>query len=89
MTIGVNACSVCTRLDPDAQPVEEDGLTLGKCEAFPEGIPADIWTGDHAHRVAFDGEDLLWDGDEAEHAAYVDLFEVLAGEPPEGLLNPG
>lgn len=88
--IGVNACSVCTRRDPDGPVVEEDGIELGTCEAFPEGIPYEIASGDHGHRVQFADEDLLWDGDEAEHAAYVAAFEMLADEKPDGLLpNPG
>lgn len=88
MTV-TNACTTCTRLDPLAQPIEEEGLHRGRCEAFPDGIPEDIWTGGHAHRVPFEDEELLWDGDEAEHAAYVDLFTMMAGDPPDGLPNPG
>lgn len=87
MTTGVNACSVCTRLDPEADVVGD--LMAGRCEAFPDGIPDEVWSGDHAHRVPVGDEEILWDGDEAEHATYVDLYEAMVGEKPEGLPNRG
>ena len=31
-------------------------LGLGVCDAFPDGIPAEILTGRHDHTKAFDGD---------------------------------
>lgn len=26
------------------------------CKAYPDGIPEKIWSGDHTHRVSFEGD---------------------------------
>jgi len=46
ISIGAAKCNRCRH-------VSNDGLT---CEAFPEGIPAEILTGKHDHTKAFPGD---------------------------------
>ena len=46
ISIDAGKCNRCRH-------VSNDGLT---CEAFPEGIPAEILTGKHDHTKAFPGD---------------------------------
>jgi hypothetical protein len=43
-------CSFCAYLDADGNPV---------CEAFPGGIPNEIWSGTNQHTEAFPGDNGL------------------------------
>lgn len=83
--IGISACTVCDRLDSEKAP--PDVNQPGFCTAFPDGIPEVIWSGAHGHLVPIDGEPVF-QGDSAEHAQYVDLYEVFVGEKPDGLGPP-
>lgn len=86
MTTGVNACSICVHLDPLGDPVGD--LLAGRCAAFPDGIPEEIWSGDHAHQVPFSDEEILFEADEGEDVQeYLDLYEAMVGQPPEGVAS--
>jgi len=49
----VPICAACSRLR--LIPVGETDFTVG-CDAFPEGIPDDIFLGGFDHRRPFDGD---------------------------------
>lgn len=45
------SCTPCARL---IQPPSEEGPP--RCEAFPDGIPAEIWLLQHDHRTPYPGD---------------------------------
>lgn len=49
MTTPQSQCAACTHLDRQAA---EDLL----CNAFPEGIPKEIWTNEVAHTQSYPGD---------------------------------
>jgi hypothetical protein len=91
--IGANACTSCRRLDREAEPIgaEEggDGILRGVCSSFPEGIPENIWAGDHAHQVPLEDEEtyVSMPGWEDDFGSYVEVHEAMTGSPPEGMLE--
>lgn len=60
MTIGVSLCFKCSRFRPGTSG-EDDGIDVGTCDAFPEGIPVDIFAGGFDHRKPFAEESLLFE----------------------------
>lgn len=82
--IGANACTSCKRLDREkATDVEDEAF----CSSFPEGIPANIWDGSHAHRVPIEDEDT-WEpipGWEEDFDLYVQVHTETTGELPDGM----
>jgi hypothetical protein len=62
----ISLCAFCTRFQPDArQPT---------CEAFPNGIPAEILHGGFDHRQPFEGDQGI-------------LYAPKAGAPSDEELN--
>lgn len=64
----------------------------GSCEAFEEGIPWEIWGGDHAHQVSVEGDGgKLYVAQPEEPNGleeYVELYEFLTGNRPESAPEP-
>lgn len=88
--IVANACAICRHLDPEALTIEVDGEPVGRCAAFPDGIPYEIWDGDHAHQVPFAEEEILFEVAEGQDVrVYLDVYTAAVGEPPEGLATTG
>lgn len=48
-----DACAHLRRADLALPPVEDAPMN---CDAFPDGIPAEIWRGDFDHRASFPGD---------------------------------
>jgi hypothetical protein len=84
--IGANACTSCRRLDREAVTDTEDEAV---CSSFPEGIPENIWAGDHAHQVPLGDEETYepMPGWEDDFGSYVEVHEAMTGSPPEGMLE--
>ncbi|MHA1302183.1 MAG: hypothetical protein ACTSPI_00575 [Candidatus Heimdallarchaeaceae archaeon] len=49
-----SVCSRCKHYKPDDFDLEK-GI-IGTCEAFPDGIPDDIWLGEVTHRKPYPGD---------------------------------
>jgi len=82
--IGANACTSCKHLDREKATDTEDEAF---CSSFPEGIPENIWAGDHAHRVPI-GDEETWEaipGWEDDFEDYVEVYVALNSKEPEGL----
>jgi hypothetical protein len=52
-SLAMPMCGMCTHLHRDETG---KGLIPWRCDAFPEGIPADILVSQFDHRVAHDGD---------------------------------
>lgn len=64
MTVGaVSLCVGCARLDRDNLGVGLNRMNPGapgpSCQAFPRGIPAEIWAGGYDHRQPYEGDNDL------------------------------
>lgn len=61
-------CTACTHLDREAQASH-------LCNAFPDGIPPEIWTNEVAHTRGYPGD----------HGIHLELIplDVLGGRPAE------
>jgi hypothetical protein len=60
-------CTACTHLDRQA----EQSLL---CDAFPDGIPDEIWTNQVAHTDSYPGD----------HGIHLDLIPLdVLGQPPQ------
>lgn len=56
------------------------GITVQKCEAFPKGIPAQIWANLADHREPYDGDNgLHW---ESRNGAPFPEMALRLNEPP-------
>lgn len=60
MTIGFSICFKCSRFRPGTSG-EDDGFDVGTCDAFPDGIPVEIFAGGFDHREQFAEESLLFE----------------------------
>ena len=61
-------CTFCKHLRLDAERT---------CAAFPQGIPIEIWVGEHDHRTA-------WPGDNGIRFVAVDTPGALSDDPSTG-----
>jgi len=50
-SLGPPICMSCARM------ARGPNAAVGTCEAFPEGIPDDIWLGGYDHRLPYPGDE--------------------------------
>lgn len=82
MTIRISLCSVCAR--------RRSGLVydlvwgqVGTCEAYPEGIPIEIWHGaDHRQAWLGDGGLRFVSTGTTEAADHIDLYDRVLRRAP-------
>lgn len=79
MTIGVSLCLKCSRFRPGVFG-DDDGFETGTCDAFPDGIPVDIFAGGFDHRSRFGDEELLFEPRPGVTPAEVEQIVALAAE---------
>lgn len=74
-TMGPTLCMSCQRLirQDNLGPLESTQI----CEAFPDGIPMDIWPEGGDHRQPVEGDNgLLYQAD-SQKSALFDVWEAL------------
>lgn len=54
MTMGISMCWACKHSRGDSDEI--DGILTGTCDAFPDGIPLEIYAGGFDHRKEFAGD---------------------------------
>jgi len=67
-------CSVCKHFH------QNDDVTVNECDAFPDGIPEEIFFGEFDHRQEFEGDDGI--RFEAVHSNARRLVERIFGPMP-------
>ena len=60
-------CTACTHLEREEEAQQQ-------CEAFPEGIPTEIWLNEVAHTAPYPGD----------HGVHLDLIPLEQYRPPHG-----
>jgi len=81
VTEGIGMCWACKRLDDSAAVV--DGIPVSRCEAFPDGIPLEIFVNGFDHRREFPGDNGLRFvpiSDSAEVEAMAMIAEAVGSE---------
>lgn len=82
MSLGVTICDLCSRNRWETTVV--DGISVGTCDSFPDGIPVEIYVGGFDHRKKFGDEELLFelapDADEVEVEETLELARDLLDE---------
>ena len=83
MTIGLpSLCSKCAR-NRRGIGTDRNGISTGTCDAFPDGIPVEIFAGGFDHREPFGDEELLFEPAPGVTEREIDRVVDLAAELAE------